>query len=473
MKKLLLSASMLMLAGASAFAATDGQTYETIDGFKCENLWVLDRQHTEADFNASKLNITNGPRMIAIGDNLYVGSVPEGGAILSVFDIKTGEHKKDIALKLENGDAYNGTLVTNGLNVDEYGHVVIAPYAANSDGTGAYTIYTVDLETGIVKLVAELPFAGTMGRVDFSDIIGDVTGTEANCTIMAAVGQQNGGLLDIFQWVLKKGTADWIGGWTGGAFSASVKETAPTGVANFGNGVTVRIVRDGSKSGNMNLFYVDGSSTFPVLYGTDLAAVDKLTDADLIVKDKETHEVVSGTVPSPEAGPSGIWEFTVSGQNFCAWPICQPNDGAGGSLTAITAVDEERAFTSTKYLWTVPADGLGTTGGIGRRQRAMATVDQKDGSVLFAVMECYNGMGVYRISKPGSVESNVVAAANITVNGDVIAVSEVAETIEVFNVAGQKVAEARNASEVAAPATGAYIVKAVVAGAPVVKKVIL
>ena len=151
MKKLLLSASMLMLAGASAFAVTDGQTYETIDGFKCENLWVLDRQHTEADFNASKLNITNGPRMIAIGDNLYVGSVPEGGAILSVFDIKTGEHKKDIELKLENGDAYNGTLVTNGLNVDEYGHVVIAPYAANSDGTGAYTIYTVNLETGIVK----------------------------------------------------------------------------------------------------------------------------------------------------------------------------------------------------------------------------------------------------------------------------------------------------------------------------------
>lgn len=154
-------------------------------------------------------------------------------------------------------------------------------------------------------------------------------------------------------------------------------------------------------------------------------------------------------------------------------PICQPNDGAGGSLTAITTVNTDREFASTKYLWTVPADGLGKTGGIGRRHRAMATVDQTDGSVLFVVMECYDGIGVYRISKPGSVESNVVAAANITVNGNVIAVSEVAESIEVFNVAGQKVAEARNASEVAAPATGAYIVKAVVAGAPVVKKVIL
>ena len=472
MKKLLLSASMLMLAGASAFAVTDGQTYETIDGFKCENLWVLDRIHTESDFLASKLNISNGPRMIAVGDNVYVGSVPEGGAILSVFDIKTGEHKKDIALKLENGDAYNGTLVTNGLNVDEYGHVIVAPYMANSDGSGVYTVYTVDLETGVVKLAAELLAAGTVGRVDYSDIIGDITGVEADCTIMAGAGDP-GATLDIFQWVLKKGTTDWVGGWTGGAFSAKVTETSPEGAATFGNGVSLRIVRDGSKSGVMNLFYVDGSATYPVLYGTDLAPVDKLTDADLIVKDKDTHEVISGTVPSPTAGPSGICEFTVSEQNFCAWPICQPNDGAGGSLTAITTVNTDREFASTKYLWTVPADGLGKTGGIGRRHRAMATVDQTDGSVLFVVMECYDGIGVYRISKPGSVESNVVAAANITVNGDVIAVSEVAESIEVFNVAGQKVAEARNASEVAAPATGAYIVKAVVAGAPVVKKVIL
>lgn len=470
MKKLLLSASMLMLAGASAFAVTDGQTYETIDGFKCENLWVLDRQHTEDAFKASKLNISNGPRMIALGDNLYVGSVPEGGAILSVFDIKTGEHKKDIALKFENGEAYSETLGTNGLNVDEYGHVIVAPYMANADGAGVYNVYTVDLETGIVKLAAELPAAGTAGRVDYSDIIGDITGTEANCTIMAGT---NAGALEVFQWVLKKGTTDWVGGWTGGAFSSKVQATSPDGVADFGSGVSLRIVRDGSKSGDMQLFYVDGANTFPVLYGTDLAAVDKLTDADLIVKDKDTHEVVSGTVPSPTAAPSGICEFSVANQNFCAWPICQPNDGDGGSLTAITTVNSDREFTSTKYLWTVPADGLGTTGGIGRRHRAMATVDQEDGSVLFAVMECYNGMGVYKISKPGSVESNVAAAANITVNGDVIAVSEVAETIEVFNVAGQKVAEARNASEVAAPATGAYIVKAVVAGAPVVKKVIL
>ena len=101
-------------------------------------------------------------------------------------------------------------------------------------------------------------------------------------------------------------------------------------------------------------------------------------------------------------------------------------------------------------------------------------------AILLVTFKSYAGLGVYRIAEEGydptnlgGVEENVVAAANITVNGDVIAVSETAETIEVYNVAGQKVAQVENTTEVAAPATGLYIVKAVVDGAPVVKKVIV
>ena len=52
-----------------------------------------------------------------------------------------------------------------------------------------------------------------------------------------------------------------------------------------------------------------------------------------------------------------------------------------------------------------------------------------------------------------------------------ISVNE-ASSIEVYNMAGQKVVEA-NASQVAAPAAGAYIVKANVNGNAVVEKVIL
>ena len=108
---------------------------------------------------------------------------------------------------------------------------------------------------------------------------------------------------------------------------------------------------------------------------------------------------------------------------------------------------------------------------------SVALPDDANGKAATLVLsfKSFNGMAVYRVAEEGygSVAENVVAAADIRVNGDVIAVSEVAESIEVYNVAGQKVAQVENTAEVAAPATGLYIVKAVVDGTPVVKKVIV
>lgn len=233
------------------------------------------------------------------------------------------------------------------------------------------------------------------------------------------------------------------------------------------------MVRDGSKSGEMSMFYIDGFTSFPALYGSDGAMIDNIGNADLKVTNKETNET-TGTVVAPSNETNGIAEGAVDGTNLMIYSEGQYN-APHTCQAIITTVDENMSFESMKPLWTVPADGLGQISDGGTRNHSLFCLPQKDGSALVLTFKCFNGMGVYKITKKGgdSVESNVAAAANITVNGDVIAVSEVAETIEVFNVAGQKVAEARNASEVAAPATGAYIVKAVVAGAPVVKKVIL
>lgn len=40
----------MALAASSAFAVTDGATYETIDGLECKNLWIADRFHNNYDF---------------------------------------------------------------------------------------------------------------------------------------------------------------------------------------------------------------------------------------------------------------------------------------------------------------------------------------------------------------------------------------------------------------------------------------
>ena len=41
----------MALAASSAFAVTDGATYETIDGLECKNLWIANRFHNNYDFS--------------------------------------------------------------------------------------------------------------------------------------------------------------------------------------------------------------------------------------------------------------------------------------------------------------------------------------------------------------------------------------------------------------------------------------
>lgn len=470
MKKLLLSASMLMLAGASAFAVTDGQTYESVDGINCENLWVFDRFHAEEAYMGNPIASKNARTATTDGTTIYVGLSGET-ATIEKFDLKTGAYLGSLALT-KGGEAFKGTLAVNQVGFDEYGHFYAATFSANSLGDGQYEVYTVDLTTGAVTSVGDLFFDGGLGRIDYCDVIGDITGAEANATVMAVTCAADN--MNVFKWVREKGSNEWMGGWTDQATFQAIKagQTYPNGITGFSTGSVLKIVRDGSKSGNVNMFYIDGFTSAPALYGSDGAMIDNISNADLKKTDKETG-VTTGTVPEPALGTNGIAEGSVGKTNLMIYSEGQ-YDAPHKCQAVITTVDENMSFESMKPLWIVPADGLGqTTDGV--RVHSLFCLPQKDGSALLLTFKCYNGMGVYKITKKGddSVERNVVAAANITVNGDVIAVSEVAETIEVFNVAGQKVAEARNASEVAAPATGAYIVKAVVAGAPVVKKVIL
>ena len=471
MKKLLLSASMMMLAGASAFAVTDGQTYPEVNGFNCENLWVLDRFHTESDYLASKIAATSARTATTDGTTVYVGLSGET-ATIEKFDLKTGAYLGSLAVT-KGGEALSGTLAVNQVGFDDYGHFYAATFAPNTAGDGQYNMYQIDLTTGEATLVGDLLFDGGIGRVDYSDVVGDITGKEAACTVMAAASAADN--LNVYKWVREKGSDDWMGGWTDQATYQAIKagDTCPNTITGFGAGAVLKIVRDDqTKEGQVNMFYIDGFTSLPALYGSDGAMIDNLNNADLKKTNKETGET-TGSIPEPALGANGIAEGHVGDANLMIYPEGQ-YDSPHSCQAVVTTVDDEMSFESMDYLWMVPANGFGQTSDSGTRVHSLFCLSQDDGSALLLSFKCFNGMGVYKITKGGdSVESNVAAAANITVNGDVIAVSEVAETIEVFNLAGQKVAEARNASEVAAPATGAYIVKAVVAGAPVVKKVIL
>ena len=476
MKKFLLSASVLMLA-STAFAATDGQTYEPKNGYTCENLWIFDRIHTPDEYAASTISVQNARTATTDGEIVYVG-LSSDVATIEKFSVATGEYLGSLALKL-NGEAYAGTLAANQVGFDEYGNFYVASYSANSDGAGGLALYTCNLETGELTSVGELSFMSCVGRVDYCDVVGDLTGVNAGATIMAATSAQDA--LNVFAWTRGQGESAWKGAWPSTLPYQAMTQTYPADQAGFSYGTVLKQIKDGSANGEMFMFYIDGFTTLPASYSSEGAMVESFADVKVEQKDPDTGEVIVPGVVVPASGTNGIAEGRVGEQNMIVFSEGQ-YDGSHKCQAVVTLVDESLALSSMEQMWLVPADGLGQTTDQSRVHALNTIALEPDANgknaMLLVTFKCLNGMGVYRIAEEGydpnaSVANNVVSNATIRVNGDVIAVSEVAESIEVYNVAGQKVAEVHNASEVAAPANGLYIVKAVVNGAPVVKKVIL
>ena len=467
MKKSLLLGAMAMVAG-TAFAVTDGQTYETKNGLTCENVWIFDRFHDLTNYEANP--IANKAARTATTDGVSTVYVGLSGDVATIekFDLNTGAYLGSLPLKKVNADgveeALTGSLVANQVGFDEYGHFYVAPYIANSDGTAVYTIYTVDLTTGLLTVAAELSMDGNIGRIDYCDVAGDLTCTEAPCTVLAA-GNGTTPTAAVFWWTRAQGAdTTWEPG-NNGLCQLELAETYPADQTNLSNGPVAKIIKDGT--GLLNMFYVDGFTTLPTVYANDGSLVDSFKNADLIQKDADGN-ITGGKVVAPPTGTNGMAEGIIGDKNFFIYSEGQ-YDGAHTCQAIITSVDADYSFTSIDPYWTVPADGLGQTSDGGTRNHSLymvalpADANGKQAAYL-VTFKCYNGLGVYRIAEEGyqpqgGIANTTIAKANIAVNGDVITVSEKAN-IEVYNVAGQKVAEAKNATEVKAPAAGLYVVKA-------------
>ncbi|MEG1539785.1 MAG: hypothetical protein RR383_07555, partial [Muribaculaceae bacterium] len=207
MKKLLLCATAAILSVGSAFAVTDGQTYAPTNGITCENLWIVDRNHSSEAYLATKVANT-AARTACLHDGvIYVGNsaaddpevVGGEGAVLNAasidkYSMADGSYLGRIKLTLD-GVRHTGTLCANQVGFDSFGNLWVAP-AAFSLKTG-YKVYTVDPATGVMTLQGALPMTFD-ARIDYCDLIGDITRVNAKCTVMAAGGPEVG---VVYKWV--------------------------------------------------------------------------------------------------------------------------------------------------------------------------------------------------------------------------------------------------------------------------------
>lgn len=488
MKKSLLLLSSALLVASSAFGAVakDPTNYPAKAGLTCSNLWLMDRGHDEANYLASPMGQLSGKYRTAtlVGDVLYIASsknwdpaaVDEKGNLIDCagfekYALETGEYLGFLPAKLEDGSSINGLLAGNSCGVDSFGHLWIAPYAASN--SFPYRVYSVNPETGAAVLEAELT-ATNNGRIDYCDVIGDITCTDAQCVIMAAAAPPAADATT-YRWMCDQGSktapTDFYGGWDGGDDSYVITELYPAKAIQWSYAPVAKIVlgADPETAYNADLFYIDGFQSAPTLYDATGTIVDSFANAEDCCPEN--------------MGVNGVAEFSLGERNFIIYGNNQHTGKNGGNEIWVSELGEGMTFSGMTQLWRLPETGMNpnliSDGGTRVHSLNVKKVTDDAGKqgVYLSTYKCNAGVGTYFIAEEGfngaGVEENVVNAAEIVVANGLVTVSEEAAEIAVYNVAGQLVNKVNNANQVELTEAGAYIVKATVNGTTLVKKVIL
>ena len=390
MKKFLLTAALALVAFASAFAVTDGQTYEPVNGIKIVNSWILDRFHTPTVFPKAEYCNTRARTAVMNNGVIYIARSEVKAAVVAPgdtvaqsviyrLDAKTGAELPALDVTLD-GKPYGGSLAVNSIGRDNFGHVWVMPY---SEKKAEVPVYTLNVETGELTLVTTLSKGDKIARTDYYDVIGDITREKAECNIMAAAALA----ATIYRWHADQGAEEFEGGFEGD-ISLEITSFFPETVTLWGYAPVVKMCYDPASETPYagELFYIDGFNSVPALYDVTGSLIDSFEAVDKALY--------------PEAGTNGVAEFTLDGRNFMVYSIAQYSGTGHGCQANIVELGEGMSLGGMTKYWQIPADSLGQTSDGGTRVHSFNVEynDAQDVVTLFD-FKCYNGMAVYQIGK--------------------------------------------------------------------------
>lgn len=440
MKKSLLF-GLLAISGLSMSAqAVDDFSYEVKDGVKLQNLWLYARNYDNwtvqnlpfiEDWDRVRTaTIANDKIYLGYSHKIMVGDeLNSGSAHYGVVDLKTGKYEKTVQVTVD-GQTVDALLAANQIGTDDFGNLWFCSFYADLVHEGvarSINVYVVDnVETGEASLAftVSLPddeFEAGASRVDYYDLVGDVTGKQAGTVFMCA-SCENAVAPYVYGWQRDQGSSKWEPHMADNGYVAQeLVETYPAGQIILNYGSMLKIVRDEEYSGN--LFYVDGYTTYPTLYD----AAGTMLESFAVCSDTE------GLLPD-DVGCNGVAEFNVNGIDYICYPINQYNKGQGWELR-IAKLGEGQTFEGMTPCWTFPAKGQGTLTDSGMRIHSLMTQNVTDANgkegVYLMQYKCNGGLGVYLVAD----KDFSVAGVN-----DIVADTDNTNApVEYFNLNGVKV----------------------------------
>lgn len=326
------------------------------------------------------------------------------------------------------------------LKLDNEGNAITSNLPTSG---GPFQIWNVNLETGEGKLLIDLATdsakwlsaqfpENTTIRLDRIGVYGDING---DATIMSVVSSG----ADVYYWNIEDGEWDGETNW--------IKLGLGEGVNVGGAPVICPIEGD--------YFYVDGFTTYPMLFDPDGNLVDAFDEAH-----EADHLLIGANGVSRSQGHNGVTEFEVNGEYY----LIIAGDNTVGSGTAPSTfvlykfADDYRDFKDMTQLYEFPMAGMGGVSNPQRVATSFAQPNEEGTAVEIYAFTSENGYGAYTLTieevegpEPDAVE-NVTIDSNVWVENNTITASAQIEAI--FTVTGQNVT-ALNGNLNA----GAYIVR--------------
>lgn len=416
MKKSLLLASALLCVG-SAIAdnvtapGVDPTVYEKMTSgdktFTLKNRWLYSNNltgyagtsNTKAEVAANQCawaTNNNGMRTATIYNN-YVLITDNTNNGFHKLDLATGEYKGFTKYTIDGAEVTNGISTTNQIGLDDFGHIYVIGYIAPADpASGAVVkLRTLDPETGALTQVGEVDlraeaWTGGKLRLDYYQVIGDITGVDAKAQIVSANSITS---TDIVRGTLDQGATEWTGALDGYYNWEATPVLYPAKAADWGNAVASVLIKDEEFSGS--LFYVDGNATAASLYDDKGQTVGTFAD--------------NAALAPNDLGTNGICEVNVAGKNFIIYSLGQYISPAFCQIRVACSGDSQEYADLVKF-WDIPENGLGSQTDAGIRIHGLQTLKMtdengKEGAYILDY-KCRNGVGVYVLAEEGFKDPN-------------------------------------------------------------------
>ena len=420
----------LVGVGTWAQVSTDKNNYAPYGDIKVKNLWInAENYSNRTQFQAQPFmklsNNTKQPSAVMHDGIIYVAhseakmNVPAPGdtimqAVVHRFDALTGAALSDLELTLD-GAPFGGSLSANNIGVDNFGHFWIMPYRQKKTNT---MLYQLNPDTGELTLLATLECDQEIERIDYYDVVGDITLQEAPCniigpghTVEAVYGWHN----DI------DGDADTWTGFFDGDTQMNFTDYYPSKVSNWGIAPSARFILnedDEETRYDGDLFYIDGFNQYPAIYSKDGSLVESFEFA--------TESLKADSVLYPLASVNGTCEFKLGDRRFFAYAHGDYNAPYTYDII-IAEFGEGGGFEGMQRCWQIPSKGLGNNNDTGRRLTVVNVEEIEVGgkpAVRMLVYKNANGMAVYEIGegvedspsfKKGDVNGDgIVSGADVT-----------------------------------------------------------